>query len=261
MLSLDQLTKETIELTQMRAGQLSFLEEDILEESPICEMTEFLYPDHSGIIIDLERSGGTVKFHVEAVESLLKFRQNLDFPENFEATPDRLTEWLENKDQLIFFETVNFYRAELLRDQFNGKRFPLREEWLCNLSDPGFSWWLVRNDDCSVSIKFQSYGIDDRSRATKLGPIGDKNFTLAMLEKYQEQFKKNFDLASISFDQRSVTFHPKHKLAKNFHRLVDLLSTGENDESNLSSELLFLDELIDCRKLWIISDKQLEEHH
>ena len=100
-----------------------------------------------------------MKFHTMATDSLSFLRS--DFRLKM-LKPIRSS--VTNLDSVLFIEMKDSYRAQLIADLYHGKRFPIREEWLCNLSDPGFSWWLIINDDGSLTIRFQSYGIDDSSK-------------------------------------------------------------------------------------------------
>ena len=44
-------------------------------------------------------------------------------------------------DNFVFYPTRDFCEAEIIAEHILNKRFPREEASLCNISDPGFSWY------------------------------------------------------------------------------------------------------------------------
>ncbi len=72
-----------------------------------------------------------------------------------------------------FFETESLELAQMVTDQLANRRFPRIEDQLCNLSDPGFSWWL-KEEENKFTIYYKSHGLGREERFLKLGPVGDR---------------------------------------------------------------------------------------
>lgn len=127
-------------------------------------------PDTPGVLFHLEHQGGT--FIVRTLPSA-------DLAESvalITATPEdfptlRLIHDQRNQLQLLnWFACETLEEAEVVHARLGHRRFPLREEDVCNLSDPGFSWWLEAKSGSFVA--HSKMGLL-RENLVRLGPIAD----------------------------------------------------------------------------------------
>lgn len=91
----------------------------------------------------------------------------------------------QKPEDINFFETPNIESAQVIADELFKRRFPRDEEVLCNIADPGFSWWLERQGD-GFTIYFKSHGLERNQRYTCLGPMGDTSLALEMFKQLQD---------------------------------------------------------------------------
>lgn len=76
------------------------------------------------------------------------------------------------EDRLQWFTVETKGQADHVHSRVGQRRFPRREEDVCNLSDPGFSWWTENSKD-----SFTLYGKMNwmKEGLTRLGPLYDVN--------------------------------------------------------------------------------------
>src|SRR5690606_8120341 len=91
---------------------------------------------------------------------------------------------LEDIDEkLKFFMVEDVSQAEIIHDQIHNRRFPIHEEMICNLSDPGFSWWLTKKNK-GFQISFTMSVADDQT--IKLGPLGDRELAIRNFQQFED---------------------------------------------------------------------------
>lgn len=185
-LSLDLLLQETLALTEyLRAStppkqaepvQTSFLPEEDdtdylldLADSMISEEVEVapeevateipeqaaqvakvapqvsIYPDTPGIIYKIDNGPST--FCVRGY-SVANIREGFKELGQMYSSKRPILKISHDDDfsQVMFFETKSFELAEAVREQIINRRFPHQEDAVCNISDPGFSWWMDVSD-------------------------------------------------------------------------------------------------------------------
>lgn len=127
-------------------------------------------PAKPGVLFHLEHQGGT--FIVRTMPSA----QLAESLELITATPEDFpTLRLINDEQtqlhlLNWFACETFEEAEVIHTRLGHRRFPLREEDVCNLSDPGFSWWLeAQSGSFTLHCKMGLL----RENLVRLGPLAD----------------------------------------------------------------------------------------
>ncbi len=182
---------------------LSFLVQETFKELKHFQAPTL--PRAPGIVYHLQKS--SLIFVIRAISThdiAETCREVLDQPEQY----PRLRMVEASSDQLKYFETEYFTQAESLQKLITNNRYPLYEENLCNMSDPGFSWWLVETDQGLILTK-KLVSID-LSKTYKLGDLGNPDITMFMLSKLANLLKNlPGDWKVFTSDQRFVIQGPK----------------------------------------------------
>lgn len=169
-------------------------------------------------------------------------------------------------DSIEFFETKSFELAEAIREQIINRRFPHQEDAVCNISDPGFSWWMNIDQDCEegksegrFEIFFRSHGINRAEKYIQLGPIGDGSIAALRMNQARTLLRSSFPISEYSCDDKSFTVassKPEHLSFISFKNIF-LEGTNhteiENFPDNSVGRTLFyyFHELAIVRKFWI----------
>lgn len=156
-----------------------------------------------------------------------------------------------------FFPTENFEVAEVISEQLINRRFPKNEASLCNISDPGFSWWGNFNNN-SIEIFFQSHGIERDLSLVQLGPLGDPLTTYKWLNQSMNILKKLFSINEFSATEKKFTIVASRS-NDSFYDFQKVFTEGKFNldfsKVELSSQeklfLLFLKEVSFLRSFWI----------
>lgn len=193
-------------------------------------------------------------------EDYLKILEN---PEDYpslrlvEGNPEEL------ESRLRFFIVENQYQAEVIHDQLNNRRFPVDEEMMCNLSDPGFSWWMTRKDS-TLQVAFNlSSSLDDC--AVKLGPLGDRELAVRSFLSFGELLSKSGLELSVQNEPNRVVFEEKEALllqdiqdlfemgviGEGITDLFRLLAKKSETDGELESTWYYFQELASIRRFWI----------
>lgn len=167
---------------------------------------------------------------------------------------------------VLFFETATFELAEAVREQIINRRFPHQEDAVCNISDPGFSWWM---DESSVSengikqgrfeIFFKSHGINRADKYIQLGPIGDGSVAALRMNQAKTLLRSSFPISEFSCDDKSITVASQKPDHLGFISFKNIFLEGinnttmENFPDNSMGRTLFyyFHELAIVRKFWI----------
>jgi len=191
------------------------------------------------------------------------YRQIMDHPENYPSL--RLLEDAQKgmTERLRFFLVENPYQAEIIHDQLNNRRFPINEEAMCNLSDPGFSWWLTKKP-LGFQLSFTlSVGLDEES--IKLGPLGDHQLALKSFQDFAEMMSHAELPMNVQNETNRVLFEEAEEFL--LEELKDLFEFGVvnnglrdlfkvlayklKDHSTLETTWFYLQELAAMRRFWI----------
>lgn len=236
------------------------------------------FEDGDELIFDAQDelpSAPGIIYHIQQTSSIFVVRtlvsQNIrdDYrliviaPENYpslrliEGTDQRVTE------KLRFFIVENQYQAEIIHDQLNNRRFPVDEEMICNLSDPGFSWWLTKKG-LSFQLSFTlSVGMDESP--IKLGPLGDHQLALRNFQDLAQILSQAQLPVNIQNEMNRVQFEEGDEfLLEEFRDLFELgvvnqglsdlfkiLARQLKDHSKLETIWYYLHELAAMRRFWI----------
>jgi hypothetical protein len=161
-------------------------------------------------------------------------------------------------EELQHYQTANKLEGEVIIDHLCNRRFPYHEDSLCNLSDPGFSWWMKHDED-SLSIYFKSFGIDRAENLVQLGPIADTAISIAHLQEISKYLDSLFPVAEIFCSPKQFTVMTKDKGSECFNAFKQLFLSGDWGETDSSLRFnslpktlsLFLSEVAVVRKFWL----------
>jgi hypothetical protein len=130
-------------------------------------------PSSEGLLYFVEKTSS-----VFVVRTFLSLNLRKDYWSVLEAPEDYPSLRLINAGldepqiaQHLKFFTCSKLKANKIIETFSNQRFPIKEEQVWNLSDPGLSWWALPGAD-SICISFKFIG--DEHNAIKLGPLGNK---------------------------------------------------------------------------------------
>ncbi|MEA9357060.1 hypothetical protein SHI21_12620 [Bacteriovorax sp. PP10] len=167
---------------------------------------------------------------------------------------------------VLFFETDTFELAEAVREQIINRRFPHQEDAVCNISDPGFSWWMDESSLSENGIKqgrfeifFKSHGINRADKYIQLGPIGDGSVAALRMNQAKTLLRSSFPISEFSCDDKSITVASQKPDHLGFISFKNIFLEGinhttmENFPDNSMGRTLFyyFHELAIVRKFWI----------
>jgi hypothetical protein len=167
---------------------------------------------------------------------------------------------------LYFYETGSLELAEVVVDQMMNRRFPLEEDLLCNLSDPGFSWWMNLLPD-GFDIYFSSHGLGRAERFVRLGPMGDRSIASHRLNSAAGLLRQSFPVREMYCDEKVFSVRPVGTDHLNFQILKNIFLKGENptkEEGFKGFEsgrtlYYFFKEVGVLRKFWLEIETKLQK--
>ncbi|CBW27464.1 hypothetical protein BMS_2685 [Halobacteriovorax marinus SJ] len=227
------------------------------EEEEIVDEQEELFPMSPGLIFKID--AGISTFCVRGVlchninESVHGVMNN----ENDSWKKLKIRE-REELSGIHYFETASIEQSEMIAEYILNKRFPLQEEMVCNLSDPGFSWWLESNDE-GMKIYFKAQSVERDTQFTRLGPIGDRGIASLKFLKCESMLRRLFSISEYSTTEKSFEVRPINSKDNNYLNFKDIFEKGEFNFEFSSSELtleqqrlvIFLQEIAAVRGFWI----------
>ena len=131
-----------------------------------------------------------------------------------------------NFSNLKFIETESIEQARVLQSEISNKRFPFFEENFCNISDPGFTWWLKEDQD-SFEILFSLSHTHDMSKMVKIGPLGDTAQATKKFREFYFFFSTIFPIADYSVGRSHFRISSLSQKPGLFKDLLNLFKTGE----------------------------------
>jgi len=228
------------------------------------EDEESEYPDSPGIIYHLQKSTSLFVIRTLVSHNLRQdFQDILAHPEEYPSL--RLLEGaVEDLNQkLRFFMLDNHLQAEIIHDQISNRRFPIHEEVMCNLSDPGFSWWLTKKNN-GFQIAF-TLSVTAEDTTVKLGPIGDQQLAHKSFRHMQSLMQEAGLNLNIQNETNRVQFNEGEEflleelkdlfefgvIGEGMVNLFKLLARRIHDHSQLETLWLYLQEIAAMRRFWI----------
>lgn len=168
------LVQETMRINDLRQAGVRVEDLEDGEEfwtpvdspAPVAEVI----PATPGVLFHLEHQGGTfIVRTMPSAQLAQSVEQITAHPEDF-PTLRLIYEDQVQLHLLKWFACETLEEAEVIHKRLGHRRFPLREEDVCNLSDPGFSWWLEAK--AGSFILHCKMGLL-RENLVRLGPLAD----------------------------------------------------------------------------------------
>lgn len=259
------LTKETLELSQNLDFDFERFEDAFLpaEKLPKDSIVDFFSDSHApeqgpGVVYLLESGLSTFCLRGISTDDLsleydLLQKKELSFLKLFRINDCDA----EEVDKIAFFATPSKDVADSLVKDFMNRRFPIAETSLCNLSDPGFSWWM-NCDESEINIYFQSHSIDRDKMLLQLGPLGEPAFAMKMLQKACSTLMHFFPIKDYSVTSRGVSISCAPEASAEFSEFSRVFTDGEFAWSEIlemgsgphQEVLLYLQKLAYKRRFW-----------
>lgn len=227
-------------------------------------------PHGPGILYHLQNSGPVFVIRTFVSQDVARDHAlALEHPEEYPSLK-LLADGGVPQERLQWFTTETLNQAEHVHSRMGQRRFPRREEDVCNLSDPGFSWWLENQ-----AAGFTVYGKMNwvREGLTRLGPVHDVNlagarwielataltalpvpvdvsnevsrFQMSAAQEHSwliEEFRRVFTVGEVSDELRDMFI---------------ILGKRGASASHLESCWFFLQEVAAARKFWLQIQTQL----
>lgn len=246
----DFLTRETMALSEVM----------LQERSSVLS-----YPVGPGILYVPEFGGSTFCIRGVSTDSISR-----TYKELVSGSP-RLQKKFKNTEfnlsKISFFETKSFELAETVADQLINRRLLFNEEFVCNISDPGFSWWLDIEQD-GFKVYFRSFGVDITESCIKLGPIGDRLVASLRWKQVHDYLSQFISFSEFSIDDASLVIKVDDPKEPHFMKLKELFTFG--DSEGLFDELretpsgktlyYYFLELETVRSFWLKIEEKLAVH-
>lgn len=253
----------------------NFSEVDALNTNP--DEFSFEWPSKTKDQEDRLPESAGLLYHIQKTTSLFVIRtfvsQNIrqDYesilaaPENYPSL--RLME-IESAEEMAttlrYFVVENPCHAELIHSYVNNRRFPRFEESVCNISDPGFSWWMVKKEN-----RFQvalTLSLSVESGMVKLGPLGDHQLALRRMSEFESMLvdvglAMNFQLETNRFSvdgaEDDVLMDDLRDLfefgviGNDLENLFRLLAIKLPNDPRPETTWFYFEELAAMRRFWI----------
>jgi hypothetical protein len=238
--------------------------EDEFENYGMREESENELPNGPGLLYHLQKSSSIFVIRTFASKNIREdYERVLEAPEDYPSLRliDTCVENIESR--LRFFMVDNPFQAEIIHDQVANRRFPINEEVMCNISDPGFSWWLTPKR-LGFQLSFtMSVGIEEMS--TKLGPLGDQQLALKTFQQMSALMNDAGLELNIQNETNRVQFSEGEELlleelkdlfeygviSEGLTQLFKLLARQSKRHSELETLWFYLQELAAMRRFWI----------
>jgi len=214
------------------------------------------YPATAGVIYHIQKSTSIFVIRTFVSQNLKEdFCKIVQAPEEYPSL--RLLEGgnQEIEGRLKFFMVDNLFQAEIIHDQINNRRFPVHEELICNISDPGFSWWLTKKSKGFQLAFTMSVASDEGT--LKLGPMGDREVALRnfqMLEEFVTRAGLEMNIQNevnrVQFTDCDEFLLEELKDIFEFGVITDTMQELFRSLGNMTTWLYF-QELAAMRRFWI----------
>lgn len=236
-----------------------------IHDAPIPVLEDRLeIPDGPGLLYHIQKSTSVFVIRTLVSKNLREdYCRILDEPGNYPSL--RLTEdGIDTiSERLRFFVVESYSQAEIVHEQLCNRRFPVNEELMCNLSDPGFSWWLSVKDQGFQLAFTLSVGFEDS--AIKLGPLGDQQMAVQCFQKLQNLICASGLTLNIQNEINRVQFSDGDEflieelkdlfefgvMNDGLQKVFKLIAKQKHDQVDLESIWFYLQEVAALRRFWI----------
>jgi hypothetical protein len=221
------------------------------------------YPEGPGVIYHVQKTIAVFVIRTLVSKNIREdYLKILERPEDYPSL--RLTDMSGAiQDGLRFFMVENSSEAEIIHDQLHNRRFPFHEEMMCNLSDPGFSWWLTKKPE-GFQLSF-TMSISDQDENLKLGPLGDRELAIRRFQGFENLVASAGIGMNIQNEMNRVQFTDCEEfireelkdlfefgvVTQTLKDLFKILAKKTSDHSLLEEIWFYLNELAAMRRFWI----------
>lgn len=253
---------------------ISFLVQETLKEAAKYSKIDYeseIPENCSGILFHVEKKTSTFVIRVKTCDDLARdYKEISENPSSFPSLR------LEEDSKLSFFPCDSLQIAELIKRRFANKRFPMFEEHILNVSDPGDSWWMDTHDK-GIRINLKLSRTNNIDQLVKLGPLGDAEDSGKTFSELRGYFQMLFSLGDFSSNSNYFEMCAEDINHPAFIGFKELLLNGEASyefweqlrclenryaDSEFSESLKeanhFIVELSQLRSFWIEVQNQIE---
>ena len=172
----------------------------------------------------------------------------------------QLNHHFEKTESVHFFPCDSIEVAEVITEQMINRRYPLQDNGLVNISDPGSTWLLSYEED-NLSLYFKSMGHKERGMEN-LGAIGDPQIFRFWWGKISKELNNELSL-EIDSDEKGCHLRldsPMEGIEKellqvllNIFLLGDTQVGGKFFDNPLEFESIrmYFNELSHSRRFWL----------
>ncbi len=221
------------------------------------------YPTKPGIIYHIQKASAVFVIRTFVSKNIREdYLKIMERPEDYPSL--RLTDLDGSlQEHLRFFIVENPSEAEIIHDQIHNRRYPFNEEIMCNLSDPGFSWWLTKKPkgfqlSFTISVSYH----DDN---LKLGPLGDRELAIRMFQRFENLVASAGIAMNIQNEMNRVQFTDCEEFImeelkdlfefgivnETLKDLFKILGRKSQNQSFLEEVWYYFNELGAMRRFWI----------
>ena len=261
---IEYLLNETLKHFDENFAHLEQGDELVFKEDQALEEEESEYPDHAGLIYHIQKTTSVFVMRTMVSRNIREdFEKILEKPEDYPSL--RLLEGTKDEipQRLKFFLVEDEAQAEIIHDQIHNRRFPVNEELMCNLSDPGFSWWLKKGEK-GFQIAF-TMSVATEENVVKLGPLGDKELALRNFQTFAELVSSAGIEMNIQNETNRVQFTDCEEfileelkdvfefgvMTETMQELFKILARQVHQQSSLQTTWFYFQELAAMRRFWI----------
>jgi hypothetical protein len=229
------------------------------------------FPESAGVIYRIDSGPSTFCIRGFSTKNIRSDWEDLQSKASLKRVLLKMSDEIE-LSEIGFFETANFELAEAAKEQVVNRRFPHQEDAVCNLSDPGFSWWMdikgpehLSSQEGRFEIFFRSHGINRAEKYIQLGPIGDGAIAQLRMNQARTLLRSSFPISEFSCDDKSfavASLKPDHSSFISFKNIflygINNTTLENFPDNSLGRTLYFyFHELAVVRKFWIEVKKKL----
>lgn len=223
---LDALVKETFNTSLDMKGMDPFSNDfKFVDDSSELDLPEMV----PGILYNLEIKASTFVIRILPSSNLADdYQKILLNPESYPTLRLLDDEEKSVKQKLCFFESDSFVLARELKKELGNKRFPIFEEHVLNVSDPGDSWW-ISSERSEIKIFFKLSRTESMESLVKLGPLGDTEHAVDMFNKLYGYFQMLFPVSDYSSAHGQLAIRCEREHDPIFKAFTDIFVKGDAD--------------------------------
>lgn len=257
----DTMARETLELSR-RLDPSMFDDADGIDFRP---SGAAFRPQGPGLLYRIITGGSTFSLRGVACENIKETADELSGGDKNLLAQLKIEDDAEQAE-IFHFRCDFLAQAEIIHDQLFNRRFPLYEDMLCNLSDPGYSWWMEPRQD-SLVVYFKSQSIDREKNLIKLGPVGDYALAHRRFAELGRVLRALFPVRDFSCDERRLVITPVDADNENFNAIRGIFAKGHaptelagfGPQEFGRTLFFYLSELASVRSFWMELVPKLEK--